>query len=390
MRSEDAPAGGRIPLAEPTLAGRERQYLEECVRTGWVSSGGPFVARFEQRVAESAAARHGIAAVNGTAALHLSLLATGIQPDDEVLVPALTFIASANAVSYCGAHPVFVDVSPDTWTLDPEKVSEFLERECEWRPGGLINRASGRRIRALLPVHVLGHPADCDPLIDAARRHDLRVVEDVCEALGASYKNRPVGCLGDVAAFSFNGNKIVTAGGAGVVVTDDDRLAERVRHLSTQARTSPTEYFHDEIGFNYRLTNVCAAVGLAQMEQLPDFLANKDRITARYREAFRDLPGVTCMPSAPWARSSNWLFTIRLGGTAAAGGLVERLHASAVEARRLWCPLHLLPVYRKAQAYRVEVAEAVYADAVSLPSSVGLTAEDQERVIDCVLAFLSP
>lgn len=374
-----------IPLSEPEIQGNEWKYVKECLDTGWVSSGGAFVERFERLVAARAGARHGVAVVNGTAALHAALRGSGVEPGDEVLVPALTFVATANAVTYCGAHPVFMDIAEESWGLDPAKVGEFVERECEWRSGRLVNRGTGRRVRAIVPVHLLGHPVDMDPLLDLAGRFRLAVIEDACQALGAAYRGRAVGHLGNVGCFSFNGNKVVTAGGGGVVVTDDEALARRVRHLTTQARLG-AEYVHDEIGFNYRLTSVCAAIGVAQMERLDEYVNRKAAIAARYRAAFHEVPSITCMPAAPWATPSHWLFTIRVvgAGRGSAEGLVGHLRESGIEARRLWRPLHRLPMYCRAQAYRIDLAETVYRDAVSLPSSVGLTEPQQELVSHCV------
>lgn len=380
-----------VPLSAPEISGNEWKYVRECLDSGWVSSSGPLVERFERAVAEAVTTAHAVATVNGTAALHVALLGAGVEPEDEVIVPALSFVATANAVRYCGAHPVFVDVDAATWGIDASKVADFLDRECAWDGQRLTDRTTGRRVRALLPVHLLGHPVDADPLLTAARRYGLAVIEDACEALGAHYRDRAVGRLGDAGCFSFNGNKVVTAGGGGVVVTDDEALARRVRHLTLQAREPGGEYVHDAVGFNYRLTNVCAAVGLAQIERLAEFLKRKRRIAERYRRSFVDFPAVQCMPVAPWASPSHWLFTIRLRGPASgtSADLVARLQEAGIEARRLWRPLHLLPMYYEARRGRLDEAEAVYQDAVSLPSSVGLAPGDQDHVIDHVLRFVS-
>jgi len=379
-----------ITLSSPLLDGNELKYLQDAIQSTWVSSGGPYVGRFEEAVARHAQARHAIATVNGTAALHTALLVAGVRPDEEVLVPALTFVATANAVRYCGAHPVFMDVEPEWWTLDPEKTSEFLERHVVSKNGRPVNRVTGRTVRAILPVHLLGHPADMDPLIEAAGRFDLAVVEDACEAIGARYKGKAVGALGLAGCFSFNGNKVITAGGGGMVVTNENGVAHLARHLTRQAREPGPEYVHDAVGFNYRLTNICAAVGLAQIERLPEFLKRKLEIAATYQSSFSEAPGIRCMGAAPWAEPIWWLFTILLadGQGNPATRLVAHLAEKGIEARRLWRPLHLLPMYQPFQEYRVEVALRLYEEAVSLPSSVHLTEEQQQCVVRRVKDFL--
>ncbi len=243
-------AGRAIPNAVPHLAGNEWKYLKECLDTNWVSSVGPFVDRFELEVSARVGVPHAVATVNGTAALHVALLAAGVGPDDEVLVPALTFIATANAVTYCGGHPVFLDSEAVSWGLDAYKLSDFLERECSIKDGQVVNRASGRVVRAVLPVHLYGHPVDIDAVLDVAGRYPLAVVEDAAEALGARYKGGAVGCHGLASCLSFNGNKIITTGGGGMVLTRDPKLAARVRALTTQARTDALEYIHEETGYN--------------------------------------------------------------------------------------------------------------------------------------------
>jgi perosamine synthetase len=386
MSSEVAPRHV-IPLSVPTLCGREWEYVKECLDTNWVSSAGEFVTRFERDVAAYVGRAYAVATVNGTAALHAALAVAGVEADDEVLLPALTFIAPANAVRYLGAWPVFVDVEPDYWQLDPGKVADFLRYETVWRDGATRNRTTGRRIRAIVPVDTLGHPADLDPILELARSYHLRAVEDATESLGARYKGRPVGALSDIACFSFNGNKIVTTGGGGMIVTDDPKVAERVRYLTTQAKDDPIEYVHHAVGFNYRLPNVLAAIGVAQLEQLDAFVVVKRRIAAAYAAALAAVRGVTPMREGPWATSTFWLFTTLIDAAACgldSRALIRQLDEQGIQARPLWQPLHHSPAHAGAQAYRCDVADAVYAAAVSLPSSVSLTADDQQRVIDTV------
>jgi len=379
-----------IPNAVPHLAGNEWTYLKECLDTNWVSSVGPFVDRFEREVAAYVGVPHAVATVNGTAALHVALLAAGVRPDDEVLVPAFTFIATANAVTYCGAHPLFLDSETVSWGLDAGKLSDFLSRECVVKDGQLVNRATGRIVRAVVPVHLYGHPVDLDAVLEVARRHPLAVVEDAAEALGARYRGRPVGCDGLVSCLSFNGNKIITTGGGGMVLTRDEATAGRVRRLTTQARAHAIEYVHEETGYNYRLTNLQAALGVAQLEQLEGFVEAKRETAAHYRRLLDGVPGVSVVGEAPWARSTYWMTSVLLDRRAYPDvrGLLRRLNDEGIGARPLWRPLHLQPVYAGSLAYRVEVAERLYESGVSLPCSVGITSEERQVVAAALIAAL--
>lgn len=381
-----------IPNAVPHLGGNEWKYLKECLDTNWVSSAGPFVGRFEREIADYVGVPHAIATVNGSAALHVALLAAGVRPSDEVLLPTFTFISTANAVAYCGAVPVFLDCEPQAWGIDPAKTAEFLARECDVRDGQVWNRASGRVIRALLPVHLYGHPCDLDPLLELTHRYPLALVEDSAEALGARYRGRPVGCEGLAGCLSFNGNKIVTAGGGGMVLTRDAALAARVRALTTQARGDTLEFVHDEIGFNYRITNLQAALGVAQLEQLDQFVERKRATAAHYRDALAGLDGVTMFTETPWARSTYWMASVLLSERRAPDvrSLLRDLNAAGIQARPLWRPLHRQPVFAGAQGYRLEVADRLYARGLSLPCSVGITPQERERVVAALLARLAP
>jgi perosamine synthetase len=379
----------RIPLCVPEMGGHDWTYVKECLDTNWVSSVGPFVERFERDVAQRIGRRFGVAAVNGTAALHTALLVAGVQPDDEVVVPALTFIAPANAVRYAGAWPVFIDVDPDYWQIDLEQLAGFITRGCEWVGGVLRNRATGRRVTAILPVDLLGHPADLAPIVELARSRDLRTVEDATESLGAAYRGQPVGRLSDIACLSFNGNKIITTGGGGLVVTDDEKWAARARYLTTQAKDDPIESIHHEVGYNYRLTNIQAALGVAQLERLPAYVEAKRAIARRYATAFAAVSGLTTMREASWAQHSYWLSTVIVSEPdfgLSSRALLAALATAAIESRPLWQPLHLSPAHSGSFALPCPVAERLYAAALSLPSSVGLTPEDQQRVIEAVVA----
>ena len=379
---------GFIPLSVPHLGGNEWEYVRECLDTNWVSSAGAFVGRLEQDVAAYVGARQGVATSSGTAALHIALLVAGVEPDDEVLVPTLTFISPANAVRYCRAWPVFIDVEPDYWQMDVEKVAAFIEDQCIWNNIELRNRATGRRVKAIVPVHALGHPVDMDPLMELARRYNLVVIEDATESLGAMYRGRAVGNLGDIACLSFNGNKLITTGGGGMIVTDKQEWAHRARYLTTQAKDDPIAYVHHEIGYNYRLTNIQAALGCAQMEGIEQGLEAKRAIADRYREALSGWPGVVAMPEASWASSACWMYTI-LVDEADFGmdsrDLMRTLGDAGIETRPLWQPLHLSQAHAGSQAYQSGVAERLYRNALSLPCSVGLAQADQQRVIEAVV-----
>ena len=384
-----APApGGAIPLCVPEVGGNEWKYIKECLDTNWVSSAGPFVDRFEGMLADYLGRKYAVATVNGTAALHIALLLGGVQPGDEVIVSALSFIAPANAIRYVGAWPVFIDADPVYWQMDVDKVVDFTASGCQWRSGGLFNKTSGRRVKAILPVHVLGHPCDMDPLLEVARKYGLVVIEDATESLGATYQGRMVGCLGDVACLSFNGNKIITTGGGGMIVTDNAEQARRAKYLTTQAKDDPVEYIHSEIGYNYRLTNIQAAMGCAQMERLDGYIAAKRRIAGTYTNALGEIPGITPMQEAPWASSAYWLYTVLVDQESygmSSRTLLEYLEDSGIQARPLWQPLHLSPAHRGAYGHDCAVAESIARKALSLPSSVGLRSTQQSRVVEALV-----
>jgi perosamine synthetase len=385
---EAPPADGFIPLAEPKVRGNEWRYVKECLDTAWVSSVGPYVDRFEQMMALQVGAKHAVATVNGTAALHAALLVAGVCPEDEVLVSTLTFIAPVNAIRYVGAWPVFIDAEPTYWQMDPARVVEFLERDCRWSDGTLYNRRTGRRVVAVIPVHILGHPVDLDPILAVAKKFGLKVIEDATEGLGAIYQGRSLGCLGDVACFSFNGNKIITTGGGGMIVTNNEEWAQKAKYLTTQAKDDAVEYVHGEVGYNYRLTNLLAAVGCAQMEQLAGYVAAKRKTAARYTEKLQNLPGIVPMREAPWAESSFWLYTVlieeeKFGMDSRL--LMRTLGTQKIQCRPLWQPIHQSPAHVSKNTVAMPVAEQLAQQALSLPCSVGLTESDQDRVIAALM-----
>lgn len=381
-----------IPLATPEIRGREWEYLKECLDTGWVSSVGTFVNRFEEEFARRIDAAYAVAVSSGTAALHLALLAAGVRRGDLVIVSTLTFIASANAITYVGAEPVLIDAEPVRWQIDPVLVRTFLETACERREGVVVHRDTGRRVAALLPVDLLGHPCDYTTLRPLADAWGLPIVEDATESLGAAVEGRPIGHQAQIACFSFNGNKLITTGGGGMVTTDREDWARHVRHLSTQAKADRIEYVHDEVGYNYRLTNVSAAIGCAQLEQLDEFVAAKRAIARRYDEAFADLDVLTPQGESVGVESARWLYSVRIAPNArlAARDLMARLAARRIESRPLFQPLHLSAPYAGSITCRGEVAEELWRQTLSLPCSVGLTPVEQGKVIEAVRAALMP
>ncbi len=380
--------GHSIPLCEPAISGNEWNYIRDCLDERWVSSVGAYVDRFEKEIASYVNASCGVATCNGTAALHLALLVAGIQPDQEVLVSDLTFIAPANTVRYVGAWPVLIDVEPCYWQMDPAKVETFLDKGCRWNKGMLVNKDTGRQVKAIMPVHILGHPVDMDPILSMAAKYELAVIEDATESLGAYYKKRPVGSLGDVACFSFNGNKIITTGGGGMLVTNRKHWADKARYLSTQAKDDPLEYIHGTIGYNYRLTNIQAALGCAQLEQLAGYIKAKRRIASAYNTAFAELPGIVPMEESREAESIAWMYTVLIDESRYgmnSRNLMGVLREHNIQTRPLWQPLHLSPAHRQAQSpLECPVAERIYRQSLSLPCSVSLTSRQQKTVSEII------
>jgi perosamine synthetase len=355
----------QIPIAEPSIGAVEEQYVLEAVRSGWVSSRGPFVTRFEEEIRCATDARFAVATCNGTAALHLALAALRIGPGDEVIVPSLSFVATANAVHYVGADAVFADCDRRTWCLDPADVEQRITP----------------RTKAIVPVHLYGHPAPMDDLAAIAERYGLHVVEDAAQALGATYRGRKAGALGDVSMFSFFGNKILTTGEGGMLITNDADIADRARFLCNHGMSRERRYWHPEVGFNYRMTNLQAALGSAQFTRLPEFLQRKRAIAAAYRDALETIPGLTLQCEAPDVASSWWMSTIAVDPESRVDrdGLIDALAARGIETRPGFFPIHVMPPY--ATGLRLPVTEAIAATSLSLPSSVTLTPEDQEFVI---------
>jgi pyridoxal phosphate-dependent aminotransferase EpsN len=366
---------GRIHLSVPHLGEHEVRHVSAAFASNWVSSVGPQLDAFERAFSERIA-RPALAVASGTAAIHLGLLALGVGPGDEVLVSDLTFVASVNPVRYLGATPAFVDSDPATWMMSPGLLAEALETRAR----------RGRLPKAVVVVHLYGQCADLEPIAAACRRHDVPLLEDAAEALGATYRGAAAGTFGEVAAFSFNGNKIITTSGGGMLVASWERVA-RARHWATQARAPRAEYHHDELGYNYRLSNVLAGIGLGQLEVLEARVAQRRAVFERYRAGLADVPGVVPMPEAPYGTSTRWLSCFLVDAEAlgaARDDLLAALAAADVEARPVWKPMHLQPLYASCETIGGRVAADLYARGICLPSSSSLSGEDQERVIEVI------
>jgi perosamine synthetase len=365
-------AADRIPLFAPWIAPAAKAYVVDCLESGWISSVGPYVSRFERAFAAFCGATHALAVSSGTAALHLALAARGVGAGDEVIVPALTFVATANAVTYTGARPVFADVDPDTWTLRATDVEAALSP----------------RTRAIVAVHLYGHPADMDPLRELARERKLLLVEDAAEAHGARYRGRVVGALGDIGCFSFFGNKLLSTGEGGMVVTNDAPLADAAASLRGHApgRDRAARYDHPHVGYNYRMTSLQAALGCAQLEDLDAVVARQAATAARYREGLAKVAGITLPPRAPWAAPITWLFSVLLPDAAGRARAVATLDAAGIETRPFFTPLHTLAPY--ATGARHPAAEDVAARGLNLPSSPTITSKEIDRVCETLRAAL--
>lgn len=368
-----------IPLSVPNIAGNEWKYVKDCLDTGWISSVGSYVTQFEQMVADFSGRKYGIAAVNGTAALHIALLLSGVKQHDYVILPNLTFVASANSIKYLGADPLLIDADPRLWQMDLDLLEKFLEEETDEKDGNLIYIKDGRRIGAIMPVHILGNICDMDRFLSIVSNYPLPIVEDSTEALGSSYKGKSAGSFSPLACFSFNGNKIISTGGGGVIVTDDEVLAKHAKHITTTAKSKSDEYYHDEVGYNYRLVNVLAAIGVAQMELLPGFIKRKRECTAFYKKELEGLGDIRFQQELPGVQTNAWLVTIQ---TEQQQRILDHLNANQVLSRRFWVPMNQLPMYKDC-VYIQEKDNAgyIYRTCLSIPSSTNITDEQLETVV---------
>jgi len=377
-----------IPLSVPNIKGNEWRYIKECLDTEWVSSAGKYVDKFEEDIKQFTGAKHAVACVNGTSALHISLLLAGVTAGDEVIVPTLTFIAPVNTIRYIGAHPVFMDCDK-YYNINTEKVSEFLETNTYARAGFTYNKSTNRRIAAIIPVHVFGNAARMEESRETGREYNIKIIEDATESLGTVYTDGEIsgihaGIIGDLGCLSFNGNKIITTGGGGMILTDNTEYAEKAKYLTTQAKNDELNYIHDEIGFNYRLTNIQAALGVAQLEQLPLFLKQKRDNYLIYKKAVDNIKGLTIEPTPEYAQNNYWMYALQIDEKQYGLNpkqLIQKLADHKIQARPVWQLNHLQKPYKEYQAYKIDKAYTMRESTINIPCSVNLKQEDVEQVI---------
>jgi len=365
-----------IPLHEPKFSGHEWKYVKDCLDSTYVSSVGQYVGRFEEKIKEYTGVKHAIAVVNGTAALHICLKLVGVERDDEVLVPSLTFIATANAVTYCGAVPHFIDSDKSTLGIDPHKLDTYLKDIAEIRKEGCFNKKTGKRIKAVLPMHTYGHPVDIDTLSEVCNFYNLELVEDAAEALGSFYKGKHTGNWGKASALSFNGNKVITTGGGGVILTNNDYLGKLAKHLTTTAKIRHKWLFtHDDIGFNYRMPNINAALGCAQLETLPKLIKNKRKLAEKYKQAFIGVKGIEYFTEPNFAKSNYWLNTLLLNDKFSYQRdlLLELTNNQGIMTRPTWTLMHKLDIYKGCPKMDdLTIAENLEKRLINIPSSAHL------------------
>jgi len=380
-----------VNLNIPSILGNEWKYIKECLDTGWVSSAGKYVDLFEQKTSEYTGAKYAVACVNGTAALQVSLRLAGVKPGDEVIAPTLTFIAPINAIAYNGASPVFMDAD-DYYNIDAVKTIQFIREETEFMEGYTYNKTSGNRISAIVPVHVWGNAAWLDELIPLCQERNIAVVEDASESLGTIYidgdnSEKHTGTVGEIGCLSFNGNKIITTGGGGMILTNDPNYAEKAKYLTTQAKDDPIRYIHDEVGYNFRLTNIQAALGVAQLEQLPDIFNRKQEIHKNYLKGIENLDGLLLDKGPKYARNNHWLNLLQIN-TENFGEkpeqLMNRLQEHNIQTRPVWALNHIQKPYQHCQSYKIEKAEELVRNSLCLPSSSNLSNEDLNHIISII------
>lgn len=374
-----------IPLSVPHLAGNEWKYVKDCLDTGWISSVGSYVNRFEEQMAQFTGAKYAVACMNGTTALQVCQRLIGVEAGDYVIIPNITFIATANAVAYMNAEALLMDVDPATWQMDLDLLEGFFRIETIQKEGKCYSKKDGKRIACLMPVHVLGNVANMERMMSIANEFNVSVIEDSTESLGSYYKGQHTGTFGVMGCFSYNGNKIISTGGGGMIVTNDEQLAKRAKHLTTQAKIHPEEYIHDEIGYNYRLVNILAAVGVAQMEQLPDFLQQKKHIAEFYRKELSGVGDISFQVVEENVKVNEWLFTIK---TKHSRALLEALKKADVMSRPFWMPMNQLNMFKNNWYYTVaDQSNGVYQDCLSIPCSTGISDADLSLVVSVIKEY---
>jgi perosamine synthetase len=379
-----------IPLSVPNLKGKELEYVTHAVETEWVSTGGPYVNDFELKVAEYAKCKGAVSCQNGTSGLHIALEVCGVTKEDEVIVPTLTFIAAVNPVKYIGAEPIFMDCD-DSLTMDVNKLKDFCETECSFLDGKLINNSTKKHIKALTVVHVFGNMANMEGIIEVANKYNMKVIEDATEAIGTyyiegKYKGKHAGTIGDIGVYSFNGNKIMTTGGGGMIVSDNDELLRKAKHLTTQAKSDELYYTHDEIGYNYRMTNLQAALGLAQLEQLEKFIKVKKDNYEFYKNEVQEIPGLRILDFKDTIRPNYWFYALYVeqGYALNRDQIIKYLASKKIQARPIWGLISDQKPYEGSQTYKIDKAKQYLDKVVNIPCSSNLSREDAGYVIECL------
>jgi len=379
-----------IPLSVPNLKGKELEYVTHAVETEWVSTGGPYVNDFELKVAEYAKCKGAVSCQNGTSGLHIALEVCGVTKEDEVIAPTLTFIAAVNPVKYIGAEPIFMDCD-DSLTMDVDKLKYFCETECSFLDGKLINNLTKKHIKAMIVVHVFGNMADMEGIIEVANKYNLKVIEDATEAIGTyylegKYNGKHAGTIGDIGVYSFNGNKIMTTGGGGMIVSDNEELLKRAKHLTTQAKSDELYYTHDEIGYNYRMTNLQAALGLAQLEQLEDFIKVKKDNYDFYKNEVQEIPGLRILDFKDTIRPNYWFYALYVeqGYALNRDQIIKYLASKKIQARPIWGLISDQKPYEGSQTHKIDKARQYLDKVVNIPCSSNLSREDAAYVIECL------
>lgn len=374
-----------IPLSVPNLSGNEWQYIKDCLDTNWVSSVGAYVNKFENITTEYTKAKYAIATSNGTSAIQIALILAGVKQNELVIAPNITFVASINAIRYMGARPILIDVDEDTWQMDLDLLETFLLENTTVEKDTCVNKKTNQVVRAIMPVHVLGNMCDMDKLLLLANKYSLKIVEDSTEALGSYYKGKHAGTFGLLGTLSYNGNKLITTGGGGMILTDNEELAKKAKHLTTQAKAKADEYFHDEVGYNFRLVNILAAMGVAQMEQLPVFLNKKSEIASYYDSKLSKIEGFFNQKVSKNVNPNLWLYTVKLPDTKK---LLNYLKDKKIEARPFWIPMNQLPANDgDAFVNESDISNKVYQSCISLPCSTNITDAELEIVVSNIYKF---
>ena len=376
-----------IPLSVPCLKGKEKEYVLDAIQKEWVSTGGSYIDIFERDIAQYLEVDHAVACQSGTAGLHLALMLSGVEKEDEVFVPTLTFIAAVNPIKYIGGHPILMDCD-DTLTLDVDKLERFIENECEYKNEQLINKSTQRKIKAIVIVHIFGNAANMEKLMEIAERYNLKVIEDATEALGSyyvegKYKGKYLGTIGDFGVYSFNGNKIITTGGGGMIVAREKKLLEKAKYLSTQAKDDPLFYRHEEVGYNYRMTNLQAAVGVAQLEQLEKFIFQKKKNYQLYKKLIADIKELELISFSEKIRPNYWFYSVLIKSeNAKIGKIIDKLHHEGIQTRPIWGLIHKQKPYMEEQNYEINKATYYEEHIINVPCSSTLSENEVYFIVD--------